>query len=120
MKAIERVYQYLKHKQIRPIRFEKANGFSNGYLGTQLKRKGNLGEDVVNRIVRNFPDISLEWLMLGNGDMLRSSKNSKMVNEPSEEYGTDYKDLAEQRGHIIEELKKEIKNLEKTISNLKK
>ena len=40
MKAIERLYQYLDYKGVKPTRFEKEIGLSNGYLGTQLKRKG--------------------------------------------------------------------------------
>jgi hypothetical protein len=120
MKAIHRVYEYMAYKQIKPSRFEKVNGFSNGYLGTQRKRKGNLGEDVVIRIVRNYPEINIEWLMLGNGQMLQSKGATNMVNEPSEEYGTNYKDLAEERKYIIEGLKKEVERLEKKISTLKK
>lgn len=119
MKAIERLFQYLSYKKIRPIKFEKINGFSNGYLGTQLKRKGNLGEDVVNRIIKNFPEINLEWLMMGYGEMLVNANKTNMLNEPSGDYSTNYKDLAEERRYIIEGQKKEIERLEKIIATLK-
>jgi len=72
MKAIERFYQYLDSKGIKPTRFEKDNGLSNGYLGTQLKRNGNLGEDVINKIINNCLDIDPVWLLTGNGSMTKS------------------------------------------------
>ncbi|MEZ0130528.1 helix-turn-helix transcriptional regulator [Flavobacterium sp. LBUM151] len=71
MKAIERFYQYLEYKGVRPTRFEKENGLSNGYLGTQLKRNGNLGEDVLNKILDNCLDINPVWLLLGKESMLK-------------------------------------------------
>jgi hypothetical protein len=70
MKAIERFYQYLDHKRIKPTRFEKDNGLSNGYLGTQLKRKGTLGEKILNKIIDNCLDLDPVWLLTGKGDML--------------------------------------------------
>lgn len=72
MKAIERFYQYLEYKGIKPTRFERVNGLSNGYLGTQLKRKGNLGEDVLNKIIDNCLDIDPVWLLTGKETMLKS------------------------------------------------
>lgn len=75
MKAINRFYNYLEFKDIKPTRFEKDYGLSNGYLGTQLKRSGNLGEDVIVTIIDNCLDLSIIWLLTGNGEMLK--KNSK-------------------------------------------
>jgi peptidase S24-like protein len=69
MKAIERFYQYLEYKGIKPTRFEKDNGLSNGYLGTQLKRNGTLGEEVLNKIIDNCLDLDPVWLLTGKGNM---------------------------------------------------
>lgn len=77
MKAIERFYQYLDHKGIKPTRFEKHNGLSNGYLGTQLKRNGNLGEDILNKIVDNCLDLDPNWLLTGKGNMIISMSYSE-------------------------------------------
>lgn len=89
MKAIERFYQYLEYKRIKPTRFEKDNGLSNGYLGTQLRRNGTLGEEVLNKIVENCLDIDPVWLLTGKGDMLICSPYSENLttnhlNEPRE------------------------------------
>jgi hypothetical protein len=72
MKAIERLYKYIDYKGNKPTRFEKELGLSNGYLGTQLKRNADLGESVLNKIVDYCLDINPEWLLTGEGEMLKS------------------------------------------------
>jgi phage repressor protein C with HTH and peptisase S24 domain len=95
MKAIERFYQYLEYKGIKPTRFEKDNGLSNGYLGTQLKRNGSLGEDTLNTIVDNCLDLNPVWLLTGKGYMTNSiatldsndeNKLNQMVEPSSQVY----------------------------------
>jgi len=91
MKAIERFYKYLEYKRIKPTRFEKNNGLSNGYLGTQLKRNGTLGEEVLNKIINNCLDLDPIWLLTGKGDMVICSpyeENSTInfVNEQQEPF----------------------------------
>jgi hypothetical protein len=75
MKAIERLYQYFDCKGIKPTRFEKDFELSNGYFGTQLKRNGHLGEDVINKIIDNFLDLNPLWLISGKGKMLLNEPN---------------------------------------------
>lgn len=70
MKAIDRVYQYLDFKGIRPTRFEKDIGLSNGYLKTQQRRNADLGEGVLIKIIENSLDLSIIWLITGKGDMI--------------------------------------------------
>jgi hypothetical protein len=45
---------------------------SNGYLGKQLKGKGAVGSDILERIKENYTDLSLIWLVTGKGAMLLS------------------------------------------------
>jgi len=71
MKIIERFFQYLEYKDIKPTRFEKDYGLSNGYLGVQLKRKGNLGEEALKTIIDNCLDINPIWLINGEGSMIK-------------------------------------------------
>lgn len=74
MKTIERIYKYIEYKNVKPTRFEKNLGLSNGYLGTQLKRNADLGESILNTIINNCLDINPEWLLTGKGGMLRGSE----------------------------------------------
>ena len=108
MKAINRLLQYLEYKKIKPTAFEKAIGLSNGYLGVQKKRNADIGEGVILKLVGNCLDLSLSWLILGVGSMLKD--------EVSREASTrDPRDV-----EMLELLKFKIKALEDEIVKLKK
>lgn len=77
MKAIERLYQYMEYKGLKPTALEKEIGLSNGYLGVQRKRNADMGEGVFLKIIDNCRDINSSWLLTGEGNMLRSE--SEMV-----------------------------------------
>lgn len=74
-KIINRLFAYLKRKNIPHTRFEKEIGLSNGYLKTQERRKSDLGEGVISKIIDNCLDINIIWLMTGKGDMFRADKD---------------------------------------------
>lgn len=76
MKAIDRFFEYLDYKDIRPTRFEKEVGLSNGYLGTQKKRNADLGEGVIVKIIDFCRDLDINWLLTGVGDMLNDTQTS--------------------------------------------
>ena len=76
MKAIHRLYQYFDFKDIKPTRFEKENGLSNGYLGVQLKRSADIGSSIVELVINNCRDLNPEWLLTGDGEMLRSGEQN--------------------------------------------
>ncbi|MFI3265228.1 MAG: hypothetical protein SNG38_08310 [Rikenellaceae bacterium] len=79
MKAIDRLYVYFELKSIKPTAFEKIVGLSNGYLGTQRKRNADMGEAVFVKIINYCRDLSLVWLITGEGDMLQGSSGSNIA-----------------------------------------
>jgi len=81
MKAINRLFQYLDYKNIPHTRFEKEVGLSNGYLGTMLKREADIGESVFRKIIDKGIDISIHWLLTGEGDMILNSQTSLSGNQ---------------------------------------
>ncbi len=87
MKAVERLFKYLKYKGIPHTRFEKEIGLSNGYLNTQLKRGADLGEGVILKVIENSLDLNMEWLLTGKGEMVKSRESASQVNEPAAAYG---------------------------------
>lgn len=78
-KIINRLFTYLKRKKIPHTRFEKEIGLSNGYLKTQERRKSDLGEGVISKIIDNCLDLDIVWLMTGKGDMFTTDKNSSIT-----------------------------------------
>lgn len=82
MKAIDRLKQYIDLKEYSNSSFEKENSLSNGYIGTQLRRNADLGESVFVKILDNCLDLNPEWLLTGNGEMLKtkSEENATILN----------------------------------------
>jgi len=116
MRLIDRLQQYLAHSQITAYAFEHTCGVSNGYLGKQLKAKGAVGSDILERIKKHYPDLSLIWLVTGKGSMLLSfSPEKQMVkslelNEEQHIYFTS-------KDEVIILLNKQVKKLEATIAD---
>jgi len=71
MKAIRRLSQYIDFKQYKPAVFERNIGLSNGYIGKQKKRNADIGEGIILKIISNCPDLSIDWLLTGEGEMLK-------------------------------------------------
>lgn len=66
MGAIERLRQFIDYKKISKYQFYKKTGLANGYLD----RTGSIGSDKCEIIIEQYPELSLEWLVLGRGNML--------------------------------------------------
>lgn len=74
MKAIERLFVFFEAKGIKHTPIERELGFTNGYLGKMRDRKGSIGSDLLENIFSFFPDLNPDWLIMGNGSMLRSEQ----------------------------------------------
>lgn len=85
MKAIDRLYIYLESQNIKPTVFEREIGFSSGYLSNMKKRKADMGESIMNKVIDYCHLLSAEWLLIGNGDMIKNIEIHK-VEEPEEKY----------------------------------
>jgi hypothetical protein len=111
MKAIERLYQYFELKNIKPTRFEKEFGLSNGYFSVQMKRQADLGSSIIEIIINNCRDLNLTWLITGVGNMLNesvltneASKENITVNHPNNELLTHLKEQIKEKDQQIIDL----------------
>jgi phage repressor protein C with HTH and peptisase S24 domain len=89
VKPVERLYQYFDYKGIKPTAFEKEIGISNGYFGKTYRKKASIGSDIIKTIIENSPDLNLEWLIMGTGDMIKAENNEAPVNKNSKTEGKD-------------------------------
>jgi len=71
MKIIDRLFEYIDYQSIKIYPFEQRIGVSNGYLSKQRARKADIGESILCRILENCPDLNVDWLLTGLGNMLR-------------------------------------------------
>ena len=93
MKAIERLYQYLDYKCLKPTALEKEIGLSNGYLGNQRKRNADMGEGAFNKIIDYCRDINPVWLLTGKGDMINEDNTIKEMLSNNPSIGVPYFDV---------------------------
>lgn len=71
---IERIELISQEVPVSTRQFEISIGKTSGYINMSKKGKGNVGIDVILNIVKNYPQYSLEWLLLGTGDKFKLSK----------------------------------------------
>ncbi|MFK7061388.1 hypothetical protein V3Q90_14820 [Flavobacterium oreochromis] len=108
----DRIIQFIEYKGLTKYKFYKKTNLSNGFLD----KKGTIGVDKCEIIYSFFPEINLEWLITGKGEMLKTNITTEAVQENS---GIDYKELAEARKETIESLKETLESKNEQIQYLK-
>lgn len=71
----EKLKAYLQYKGISKNRFYTETGFSVGFLDSGR----SLGADKVRVIINKFPDLSLEWLIMDQGEMIIEPRPAGVV-----------------------------------------
>lgn len=49
--------------------FDLSIGTANGYILRMQKNNASVGSDVIERIIKEYPQVNLVWLITGKGDM---------------------------------------------------
>jgi hypothetical protein len=91
MRVIDRLTKYLQHKKINARSFELACKVANGYLKKQQKGKGSIGSDIIERIHKQYVDLSLLWLISGEGEMLGDDSTLNLLQEDRQYYTNEEK-----------------------------
>lgn len=73
MATKELLRQFIDYKGFTISEFCKKNMLSNGFF----TNNGSVGSDKIHNIVKNNPDINLNWLITGEGDMILQNNVSK-------------------------------------------
>jgi len=108
-KTIHRIGQFIEFKGISLNAFDKSIGRPAGYIGKQIRSEASIGSDIVETILRKYEEISPQWLISGEGKMLRSKTGE--LNEPGEVYSKDYFEETLIKYLHNERVKDEIKNI---------
>lgn len=70
----ERLIAFIKEKGISQGRFEKNVGLSNGFVNNISK---GIGADKLQKILYVYPDLNTNWLLYGEGEMLKKQVCNK-------------------------------------------
>ena len=112
----QKILQYLDYKGISKYKFYQETGITNGILS----QPNGISEDNLLRFLSVYKDISVVWLLTGEGDMIKPetqpNASSNTVPPPSEccEDG-----VISTLKDIIKEQAKEIVRLEMEVETLK-
>ena len=77
MSEKSRIEKVILHHNMTSGQFAAEIGVQNSTLSHILNNRNNPSLDVLKKILSRFPDISTDWLILGQGSMLRQEKQSK-------------------------------------------
>lgn len=77
MSVKNRIKIFADYNQINISQFERAIGVSNGYVNSISK---SIGLDKIEIILEKYPNLSIEWLITGRGEMLINTQSLKSPN----------------------------------------
>ena len=132
MSVKNRLIDYIRLKGISIRQFEISCGLSNGYVNNM---RTSLQPEKLVSILKIYPDLNIEWLITGNGFMLKSldtasNGNTAVVlpNEDLEKYfnlvvekhANSFRDEVLNDVFSLNEKIKEIAELKKEITRLKR
>lgn len=77
----QNILLYLAQKGVSPYEFYKESGVTRGIL----QQNNGISEDNIARFLAYAPDINVEWLITGRGEMLSTMQEKKQEKSDSEE-----------------------------------
>lgn len=87
----QRIRKIISVKGMSLKQVSDACGIKQNTFSRQLSGENSLSSSTVLSIIGYFPDVNVDWLMTGNGEMLKSDKPSAVVNY--EHRGAPYYDV---------------------------
>lgn len=106
---VDRIKQIIDYKQISVRKFCIEIGVSNGFLD----KVKDVGVEKVAKILYTYPEINPEWLVTGNGDMLRQQDLPKLTIDTNRM--DELNEMIEMQRKLIKNLEAEVKRLEKEL-----
>ena len=84
---IERFQKIMEYAGVSPKRFAEILGIERSNVSHIMSGRNNPSLTVVQKILKNFPDISSDWLLFGEGNMLKANataNNAAAINSTSD------------------------------------
>ncbi|WP_431134039.1 hypothetical protein [Psychroserpens mesophilus] len=116
-KTIHRIIKLVSELNLSARQFDISIGTANGYILRMEKNNASVGSDVIERIIKEYPQVNLVWLITGKGDMFISEQ--KKPNTRSKQEIEAYIDerlksnLSDEKKALLDEILTEIENSKK-------
>jgi phage repressor protein C with HTH and peptisase S24 domain len=76
---LERIQQFIDTLNISVRAFEQSISASNGLVRKAMANKTDIQSKWISAIVDNYPQLNIDWLITGRGDMLKSEKEPPLA-----------------------------------------
>ena len=103
----QRLISFIEYKNLTKNKFEKICNLSSRYVSNIVQ---SISPDKIKIISLNFPELNIDWLLTGNGDMLINNSHNF-----DEEY---WKNIVSSQQKTIERQAKTIEEQSNVISSL--
>ena len=116
LKTIDRLMQFIKYAGLSARQFDLSIGASNGYTLRMKKNSASIGSDVIENILKAYPQLNVIWLITGEGEMLKENEVELILDfeELPKEKQNEIEQIIEQK--IKERQEKELKRLLKEVT----
>lgn len=114
----ERILQLIEYKGIAKEKFFKKIGMTYGNFKGEAK-KTPLNSTAIENIFTEFPDVSLEWLLTGQGEMIKKGvvpANKQQISGDNNQMAG--LNIGSNNADLYSEMKKQIENKDNMINNL--
>lgn len=107
----ERIEKVMQHEGMNSALFANAIGIQGSTLSHILNGRNNPSLSVLQSILNRFPDISPEWLIMGQGTMERATKQSQVptlfdvVDETSSKTVTHVQEMPQISAPVLESIR---------------
>ena len=71
--------QFIQHAGLSARQFDISIGAANGYTLRMNKNRASIGSDVIENIVRTYPQLNVVWLITGEGEMLNPREKLEIL-----------------------------------------
>lgn len=72
---------FIKHLGITPYAFESTVGVSKGSISKPIENHRTIGSEAIGKIFDKYPDLNLEWLIAGKGEMFKNIVDKSHKND---------------------------------------
>ena len=99
-------------------KFAKSLGINQSVLGTMFSKGTEPSAKTLFAILNTYQDVSAEWLMRGNGNMIID--RSAILDEPVSAASKKITDIVVRLSEVVREQSEQIDSLQEEINKLKK
>ena len=78
-----RLDMFMKYRGLNDNKISVTAGISNGLIGKGRKR-GGISQENISKLIAAYPELNANWLLTGQGDMLRGQSAPEVAPPPSE------------------------------------